>query len=249
MPTSIEPQIFEYEEKTVGDRQKSIPLRTYSCILVIGVGGIGSWVVLDLALTGMVNNLILYDPDKVDPTNLNRTPFRISDIGRYKVDALYNLIVERRLQQNVEIHRDLFKKNEIDPATMHPKDTCIIDCRDDIFKDLRRYECKVWKLGYDGLSITIDGNPRNTRVWGRSNGYQTVPSFVCSAQLAANLLVNHILMRYNPFYIDHPKMDEHGTFNSAVTFNSAKLIYDIYNLEHPESVNGRSRKGVLRNAR
>jgi len=248
MMTNEDPLVFDYVESDIQNRQQTLPLKKYDVVAVIGVGGIGSWVAFDLALTGKIKKLYMFDPDMVESTNLNRTPFKIADVGRYKVDALFNLIAERRLDCDVEYFRDEFKKKMLDPVMMTEK-TCIVDCRDDIFKDLRSYDCKIWKIGYDGLSITIDGNPKNTRVWGRSNGYATVPSFVCSSQLAANLVVNHILMEYNPLFVDHPCMDKQGTFNSILTFDSSALIYDLYNMQHPEAVGKRSRKGVLRDGR
>ena len=41
--------------------------------------------------------------------------------------------------------------------------------QDDIYEDLYEFNCKYYKVGYDGLSVTIDGNPRNTAVWGEAN--------------------------------------------------------------------------------
>ena len=74
------------------DRQKEI---VDDCsdesAMVIGVGGIGSWIALDLALIGM-GTIILIDSDTVELTNLNRTLFRLSDVGKYKTEALKDLI-------------------------------------------------------------------------------------------------------------------------------------------------------------
>ena len=77
-------------------RQESI-CENYSekSAIVIGAGGIGNWMALDLALLG-VGTLILIDPDKVEVSNLNRTLFKLSDIGRYKTEAVKDLVSERR---------------------------------------------------------------------------------------------------------------------------------------------------------
>ena len=44
------------------NRQQSLNLQIPESVSVIGVGGVGSWVALNLALVG-VKKLILYDPD------------------------------------------------------------------------------------------------------------------------------------------------------------------------------------------
>lgn len=61
-------------------------------ILVVGLGGLGSFVSLELAHLG-VGKLILIDPDSVETTNLNRLlGARASDVGRQKVDVFRDLI-------------------------------------------------------------------------------------------------------------------------------------------------------------
>jgi molybdopterin-synthase adenylyltransferase len=71
-------------------------------VVVIGVGGLGSWVALSLACTG-VGRLDLIDGDVVELGNLNRQVlFREADLGRPKVDAAadtlrgFNAAVELR---------------------------------------------------------------------------------------------------------------------------------------------------------
>jgi hypothetical protein len=225
--------ILDVVEENVNNRQQSLALKYYDFVAVIGVGGIGSWVALNLALTGQVSNLCLIDPDIVEDTNLNRTPFRIADIGSYKVDALESLILERRLDAN-----RLYTFKDKWPICLERTPTCIIDCRDDLYDDYPDY-VKVYKVGYDGLEITIDGNPRETKVIGESNGYMVTPSFICSSQLAANLVVNHILMpsyiglyesENNEYYNDLPTNSYDGDYklNDVFTFNTANLMFDLY---------------------
>ena len=58
-----------------------------STILVIGLGGVGGYVVEALARSG-IGNLILVDFDKVDITNFNRQIIAVNNnIGKYKVDC------------------------------------------------------------------------------------------------------------------------------------------------------------------
>ncbi|MGH3976215.1 MAG: HesA/MoeB/ThiF family protein [Pseudonocardiaceae bacterium] len=61
-------------------------------VAVVGVGGLGSFVALELAYLG-VGHLILIDPDLVELSNLNRLiGARPDDVGRYKVDVFRELI-------------------------------------------------------------------------------------------------------------------------------------------------------------
>ena len=179
------------------NRQTSLSLHRYTFITVVGIGGIGSWVALNLALSGCVGHLYLIDDDIVESTNLNRTPFRICDIGEYKVNAMKYLILERRT--NIEItnisertNEDIIKQqNEI---SSYYDNFAIIDCRDQVLTDLYDIKCKwLYKVGYDGSDITIDSNPQATKVISAGNGYRVIPSFICPAQLAANLVVSDLL--------------------------------------------------------
>jgi len=55
--------------------------------VVIGVGAVGNEVARLLAMAG-ISRMVLCDPDRVEETNLSRTPlFRVSDVGQYKVEA------------------------------------------------------------------------------------------------------------------------------------------------------------------
>lgn len=64
----------------INNRQKGLigDFSEHSAI-VVGLGGIGNWVALDLALVGM-GTLILFDDDIVEVSNLNRTLFKLSHI-------------------------------------------------------------------------------------------------------------------------------------------------------------------------
>lgn len=85
-----------------------------SHVLVLGCGGLGSWVATGLALTG-VGQLTLVDDDTVELSNLNRQMlFRTADIGRPKVQAARETLtaiapdlgvtaIERRLETSGEI--------------------------------------------------------------------------------------------------------------------------------------------------
>jgi hypothetical protein len=189
----------------ISDRQSSLELNTYKNLFIIGCGGIGSWVSLFSALSGCFKSIHIWDPDKVEQTNLNRTPFTEFDVGHYKVDAIGRLIDQRRFsilkeERNYDIelthtlykckftseeYQELVKKVDTDYRNL------AIDCRDGIYDDIKLFTCKTYKINYDGLSITIDGDPKNRTIWGQRQGtYTVVPSFICPSVFAANFVIN-----------------------------------------------------------
>ena len=239
-------------DESLYSRQSSLELLKYEYAVVVGLGGIGNWVALDLALSGRVKNMILIDGDTVDHHNMNRTIFRYCDIGQYKVDAVRFQILERRADLEVTVYRqitddklvaDISKMIVPDPSCYSPK-SLVMDCRDDIYDDLLDINCKLYKVGYDGTSMTIDGNPRLTKVFTQRGGsYSVVPSYIGSSQIVAAIAVNdalgagtitnnyisEILSRpvcENPFIrsnFDNGR-DEYGRLNCNVTFRCENII-------------------------
>jgi len=217
-------------EEEVRGRQIDLNLVRLETVVVVGVGGIGSWVAFNLGLSGVVEKLILIDPDVIETSNLNRTPFRIADVGAHKVDALKYLILERR-PVDIDVFREktnpeLISKIQQLTASYQSK-KIIVDCRDNIFNDMYHLTCKYYKIGYDGLSVTISGNPRDDKVWGEATGYRVIPSFICPAQLAANLVVADILTKHDET-ANNKSFDDCGRLNTSFTFNSNDVIKILY---------------------
>ena len=59
---------------------------------ILGCGAIGSSAAIQLARMG-AENFALYDGDKVEQVNIGVSQYNISDIGEFKVNALYNQII------------------------------------------------------------------------------------------------------------------------------------------------------------
>ena len=59
---------------------------------ILGCGAIGSSAAIQLARMG-AENFALYDGDIVEKVNIGVSQYNINDIGKFKVDALYNQIV------------------------------------------------------------------------------------------------------------------------------------------------------------
>jgi sulfur carrier protein ThiS adenylyltransferase len=70
---------------------------------IAGCGGLGSNVAIALARIG-VKKIVIADFDKVEPSNLNRQQFFVSDIGKNKTDALASFIKASNPFVQVERH-------------------------------------------------------------------------------------------------------------------------------------------------
>ena len=176
------------------DRQKKLDLKIPKCVAVVGVGGVGSWVALNLALTG-VQSLIIIDHDAVEEHNLNRTPFRYEDIGEFKVVALTSLIFERREMDVTPVPSRI----ENCDLSLLPRPDVVVDCRDISAPLPQAWKDKV-KItgGYDGMSITIHVNPRPESVWGDGPvTYTVTPSWLVPPQLIANIITAYICSGMN----------------------------------------------------
>ena len=202
------------------NRQKSLNLKIPDSVAVIGVGGVGSWVALNLALVG-VKKLVLVDHDTIEPHNLNRTPFKLSQIDQPKVLAISEIIYERR--NDVEILPIQKKFEDLNDFELNQLKQCdvIVDCRDTtnppLPSDLQPKQ--VITAGYDGFSVTIHINPRYQSVWGEEQvTYTITPSFLVPPQFLAALIT---------LYIVCPEI--HRNCERIQTFDIRK-IFDFLNL-------------------
>lgn len=164
--------------------------------LVIGLGGIGSWVALDLALLG-VGTLVLVDPDTIEASNLNRTLYKLTDITRKKTEATKDLISERRQDTIVLAIDDYFSPDMLDKYSVD----YIFDCTDNLntrdkMKDLN-FQGNYVKCGYDGYSATISINDFESGSWGEGGSYTSVPSFFGTPQVLSALVINELLININ----------------------------------------------------
>lgn len=82
-------------------------------VIVLGLGGLGSNIAISLARIG-VGYLILADFDVVEPSNLNRQQYFISDIGKYKTDAIKSHIKNINPFINIDTVNKIIDSSNID---------------------------------------------------------------------------------------------------------------------------------------
>jgi len=174
-------------------RQKPLNLKTVNKVTVIGLGGIGSWVALDMALAG-AKTLILIDNDKIETTNLNRTPYKVTQTGMFKTQAMKDLILERRFDTEVitfEKKLETLTKAELSKL----RSSVIIDTRDNLM-NLDIGIKPDYYLRYDGLSATIMTELPDSAFTSGTRGYNTVPSFIATPQFLAALVTAMVFTGY-----------------------------------------------------
>jgi hypothetical protein len=206
-----EDEINLRQQHIVGDYSEKIAI-------VVGLGGIGSWVAVDLALIG-IGTLILFDNDKIESSNLNRTLFKLSQVNEYKTKAVKQLIAERRKNILVITNEELFQAEHL---KKYNGVDYLFDCSDTTrLKDsLAEIKSKIetpppatkgktsideeevvlkfpmyCKLGYDGMNGTMVFNDFSTGKWGVDSSYTQVPSFFGSPQIISALAVIELLMK------------------------------------------------------
>lgn len=127
-------------------------------IVIIGAGSTGSFLALTLAKMGL-NRIKVIDYDKVEDKNIPNQFFRSKDVGKYKTEALKEIIKDFT---NTEIQTEN-KKIDKDYNFDFDLNTLFIFCLDNmegrklIYEKLKDYPIKIidTRFGSEGFSIHI----------------------------------------------------------------------------------------------
>ena len=95
----------------------------YRTVVVIGLGTLGGFLAKHLSEIESVKNLIIIDHDIVEGRNVFKSIYRSSDVGEYKVNALWNIV-------NDDVAVTKLKTRYIEGKTKLPPNDLVIDCRD-----------------------------------------------------------------------------------------------------------------------
>ena len=145
-------------------------------ICVVGIGGVGSWVVEALARTG-IQHMTLIDGDDISRSNMNRQCHTLeSTIGKMKTEVMKQRVLDINPECHVQtVEQYLDDENIFElllPEAQAPFD-CVIDAIDRIkYKALMIYFCKRNKLpvvttgGAGGLTDPAQIEVKDlTRTW------------------------------------------------------------------------------------
>ncbi len=198
-------------------RQKDI-VGDYSdrIALVVGLGGIGNWIALQAALLG-IGTLVLFDDDKVENSNLNRTLFKLSHVGEFKTQAVKQLIHERRSDIIVVTNEEQFKAEDM---SKFKGIDYFFDCTDStrlknglaeqfqtLFKTPKSKQTdsgendnlpappRYAKLGYDGFNATMCVDDFTTGKWGDDSSYTITPSFFGTPSIISSLAIIEMVIK------------------------------------------------------
>jgi molybdopterin-synthase adenylyltransferase len=105
-----------------------------SNVVILGVGGAGSWIAHLLIRSG-IKNLLILDPDNVEESNLNRSLFSSSDIGKPKVEALSSYLSKINPEVKIisckdSIYNQIQMDELVDNKSLNGKPDLIINCAD-----------------------------------------------------------------------------------------------------------------------
>lgn len=207
-------------------RQQRLLMWSIDSIMIIGVGGLGSWVAITLALTGQVSKIYICDDDTVEESNLNRTLFRQKDIGKKKVKALRDIIAELRPEQIVFPLDIKFQINDELPSPV----TTVIDCSDNLnlYKNYNFDTVDYCKGGYDGYGYTLYLG-QSDDVWDipEQAGYNMVSSYVVPPQIMAGIITELLINVDTHHYVTRELL--HSNRSCIINIESTnELIYNYY---------------------
>lgn len=177
--------------------------------VVLGVGGIGSHVAEILGSCRSCRAIIVFDDDKVEISNLNRTAYTLDHVGMLKVQAIQEIITRRNTSVSVIPIPQKFRASTIEGLDIYDTRKMFwervfmrldfFDCRDDDYQDHDLYDIfakkigyhlkvRNWRASYNGLNITLDGEPEKHPTWGQT-GYTVIPSHSIPSRMVALLVV------------------------------------------------------------
>lgn len=129
---SLFPRIFSMLENffcSQSDINKAFKRMQTKKVMVIGMGSVGTWVTHSLAMSGILN-FIIVDADKVEVSNLHRQfGFTESEIGEYKVSTVKRFLMRKNKDCKISCISENLTENALNEWDLSDVDL-IINCAD-----------------------------------------------------------------------------------------------------------------------
>jgi len=170
-------QIVDYSRQQALDREM-LNLKSHQHI-IIGVGGVGFWLGLFLAMMGH-KSFVLFEADKIQSSNLNRLPVPQTWVGQNKAIALRKMMRMLRPDVNVLVMNTFMTEEGLSILDKFmnktTRFTMVWDTTDDAKIQRKIYNwskgkprVKYNKIGYDGFEI---GSYKEYSVWYNEETYE-----------------------------------------------------------------------------
>ncbi len=228
---------FVKEEKNrLSSRMTPLHLEIPSAVVVVGVGGVGSWVAYMFSKMPPVERIVLIDPDVVEGHNTTRTPYTFDQIGMLKVEALQDILMRNGAAHRLSVIPIPKKDTDLMPeeidliANILALHTPVyIDTTDreagretELLRRLttgdNTHIIHIAGGGYDGLKMTLDYDAFNREVMGDGRiEYRITPSYIVPPIIIASFIVDTIINRYHWATLE--KMREESNTNYASFFS------------------------------
>ena len=156
-------------ERLIG--QKAVDKLCKVCITILGLGGVGSYIVEALARAG-VQNFILVDKDKISESNINRQLIATyNTIGMLKTDVAQKRILSINPQARVKTYPIFCGKDTINSIDFSTSDY-IADAIDNITAKILLAQ-RAKEIGIPIISAMGTGNKLNPNLFQITDIYKT----------------------------------------------------------------------------
>ena len=178
------------------ERQQALELTIPESVTVVGLGGIGFWASVYLAMSG-VTNLYLFDADVIEESNRNRLPICQGSVGLPKVQVVKDYILAIRPDCNCVAIQEKMEGILLDIQV--GISTVVLECTDSTKSQLLVYNaCKkagvsFVRAGYNGTHMSV---LHHVPTWCKAeedSEYTITPSWVVPASIVAALAVGKIM--------------------------------------------------------
>ncbi len=134
-------------------------------VIIIGVGGVGSWCAESLVRSGIMH-LTIVDSDRICITNINRQAMAtVKTVGKVKTDTLKERLIEINPSAEITAIQKIYNEENADSFDLDSYDY-IIDAIDSL-KDkvlLIRKACETKAVFYSSMGAALKVDPLQIRV-------------------------------------------------------------------------------------